>query len=67
MNYNEMCKMLNAEIRAERVRHGSNYNKKVIRISRSWNINSEGSRECASVSMERIYEAYAEYRSCEVW
>ncbi len=42
-------------------------NKKVIITDLSWNMSSNGCRECINVSMTSVYAAYAESRRCEEW
>ena len=42
-------------------------NRKVIVTERSWQMSSRGCRECVSVRMESIYEAYEESKICSEW
>ena len=42
-------------------------NRKVIITDRSWQMSSNGCKECVNVRMESIYEAYYESRECYEW
>lgn len=42
-------------------------NRKVIITDLSWQMSSNGCRECTNVRMSSIYEAYEESRTCYEW
>ena len=42
-------------------------NKKKIETAQMWREDSYGSASCVSTTMDRIFEAYHEYRTCECY
>lgn len=59
---------INVMLEMEAMRYKKTYNThKVLVTNRAWVENAHGSSEPACVRMERVYEAYAEYRASEMW
>ena len=64
MKYYNYCVELSMEAVSERKRLA---NKHVITSARMWNERASGSREVSHGSMKLALEAYAEYKTCEMW
>lgn len=55
---------ISSEVKRERARQNK---KGVISSDAGWRNDSYGSASCASSTMENIFEAYKEYRTCECY
>ena len=64
MKYIDYCYDPSMEAVKERNRLA---NKHVIMSARMWNERASGSREVSHGSMKLALEAYAEYKTCEMW
>lgn len=60
----EINVMLEMEARKHKQRYNTN---KVLVTARAWQDNAYGSAECAHGSMALALEAYAEYKSTQIW
>ena len=59
---------INVMIEMEARQYKRRYNtKKVLVTARAWQENAYGSAECSHGSMELALEAYAEYKSTQIW
>ncbi len=64
MNDYEINVMLEIEARKHKQRYNTN---KVLITVHAWRENAYGSAECAHGSMALALEAYAEYKSTQMW